>query len=162
MEILVNDEQLLVIRTELPPTLNQSYMRRTLRSGGKALMLTPRASEFKRTLSQFLRYSGVAFVPGQYIRAAVWQCIEHRRYRRWPRDVDANVKLVLDAMCQGLGFDDRHIWQCTLFKVLTERDSFLLAAVGNSSTVDMPVLSAEQVYESFIRGAGEWRTQVAI
>ncbi|MFH1485711.1 MAG: hypothetical protein ABIH46_06545 [Chloroflexota bacterium] len=100
--------------TGLPPTLNQSY--HSYPTGGRCqIVLADEAREYKDFLGMLVRSAlnecGVPFpTDGKYSLAIT------QRLNRNSRDADANVKLVMDAVCQGLGINDNKVYQIYLVK----------------------------------------------
>lgn len=96
----------------LPPTLNQSY---TIHRWGQraGIGLTPEARAWKEriaweALSKFGRQDPKATYEARLVQ----------HLSKNSRDVDGNVKLVLDGICDGIGVNDNRFFKVTLEKVI--------------------------------------------
>ena len=99
--------------TDLPPTLNQSYC--VHRYGKRAgIGMTEEAKAFKERIGWEAYNAFGRLAPNGVYEARIVQHLPNRRRR----DVDANVKLVLDAVCAGCGIDDSRVFKVTLEKVI--------------------------------------------
>lgn len=105
----------------MPPTLNQSYYVRrwgatcpACRKREKAgLGLTPEATTFKEAIAwEALSKFGRLDPKGTYELRIVMHLSKNSR------DFDANVKLVADGLCKGVGINDNRIFKCVLEKVI--------------------------------------------
>ena len=99
--------------TGLPPTLNQSY--RVLRFGNKraGIGLTPEAKAWKERIAWEAKSKFGELCPVGTYGLKIIQHLD-----RNSRDVDGNVKLVLDGVAIGIGINDNRFFHVELIKVI--------------------------------------------
>jgi Holliday junction resolvase RusA-like endonuclease len=117
---------------ELPPTLNQSY--RVLRFGQRAgIGLTPEAKAWKELIAWEARSKFGAVHPrGTY----ELRLVQH--LNKNSRDVDGNVKLVMDGVADGIGINDNRFFRVELIKVIDGKgylEICLLQEVGAETLI---------------------------
>ena len=109
------------MRTDLPPTLNQSYYVRrwgpTCPTCGKrekaGLGLAPEAAVCKEAMAWEAKSKFGRLDPkGSYELHLVQHLPKNSR------DADANVKLVMDGVSMGVGINDNRIFKIVLEKVI--------------------------------------------
>lgn len=107
----------------LPVTLNGSYGVR----GGR-LYMRSEAVEWKHGIGMVVRASVVCVGDGELLGMVMVQHLV-----RDSRDVDGNVKLVMDGVCSGLGVDDRCVRHVVLSKVVDGRGVLEVVVYGGVS-----------------------------
>lgn len=109
------------MRIDLPPTLNQSYYvrrwgatcpicKKRERAG---LGLTTEATAFKEAIAWKAKSK---FGPQDPKGTYELRLIQH--LNKNSRDADANVKLVMDGIANGIGINDNRIFRIVLEKVI--------------------------------------------
>jgi len=121
VEKMVDERPSISLTLGLPPTLNQSYKIVEIR-GYSRLALTEEASEYKDEIAilafQELRPEfPVENGPGggEYRLELVQHLTKNTR------DVDANIKLVMDGICRGIGLNDNRVFEGTLEKRVSKK-----------------------------------------
>ena len=99
---------ILRMQVDLPPTLNQSY--RPAR--GRFIRLSDQARAYKDMIAWLVKAKRIELAEGK--RWYWLRLVQH--LKRNSRDVDANIKLVMDGICIGLGIDDRYVKRAILEK----------------------------------------------
>jgi len=110
--------KLLALDMPLPPTLNQSY-KAVVAGGYTRLALTRTARFYKEALSLFVR-SEINFrdiTPDPRAEYTIWM---FQILKRNSRDVDGNIKLVMDAVFDGLGVNDNRVFHISLNKEIVK------------------------------------------
>lgn len=100
--------------TGLPPTLNESYA--AYPAGGRCrLVLTQKARDYKQFLALSVKelLNSTDWVVDT---SAEYSVLIEQRLPRNSRDADANVKLVVDGVFQGLGVNDNRVFLIHLAK----------------------------------------------
>lgn len=121
VEKMVDERPTISLRLALPPTLNQSYKIVEVR-GYSRLALTEEASEYKDEIAilafQELR-PGFPVENGPGGGEYRLEIVQH--LAKNTRDVDANVKLVMDGICRGIGLNDNRVFEMSLEKRVSKK-----------------------------------------
>lgn len=109
------------LQTVLPPTLNQSY--NIVRISGvsrMALTVDAEAYEEETALLAF-QAMGADFPVENGPRAGEYRLELVLHLTANTRDVDANVKLVMDGICRGIGLNDNRLFEVSLEKRVSHK-----------------------------------------
>ena len=104
------------LETALPPTMNQSYNIVRIKGVSRlALTVDAEAYEEETAVLAFQAMDG-DFPVENGPRAGEYRLELVLHLTKNTRDVDANVKLVMDGICRGIGLNDNRMFEVTLEK----------------------------------------------
>ena len=121
MEKSLCDRPSISVVLALPPTLNQSYTIVKV-EGYSRLALTDEANDYKDEVAvlAFQAMDG-EFPVENGPRAGEYRLELVLHLTANTRDVDANVKLVMDGICRGIGLNDNRVFKVTLEKRVSHK-----------------------------------------
>ncbi len=105
---------ILAVTTPLPPTLNHTYMP-VPRGSRCGMIMTEEARAYKEAVTLLVNATLVEHNVEANSRWRYEMAIDQFLERN-NRDVDSNVKLVMDAVFDGLGVNDNRVFFMTLGK----------------------------------------------
>jgi len=111
------------IRLELalPPTMNQSYNIVRIK-GVSGLALADYADAYKDEVAILaFQAMGADFPVENGPQGGEYRLELVQHLTKNTRDVDANVKLVMDAICRGIGLNDNRVFEVTLEKNVSHK-----------------------------------------
>ena len=121
MEEPLGERPHIKLALSLPPTLNQSYKIVRIK-GASRLALREDASDYKDVIAilafQALR-SDFPIENGPRGGEYRLELVQH--LAKNTRDVDANVKLVMDGICRGIGLNDNRVFEVSLRKEVSNK-----------------------------------------
>jgi len=111
----------LTLELTLPPTLNQSYHIVHI-EGVYRLALTQEADDYKDEIA-ILAFQAMTkeFPVINGPRGGEYRLELVQHLNKNTRDVDANVKLVMDGICRGIGLKDNRVFKVVLTKKVYHR-----------------------------------------